>query len=90
MKMKIICFSALLLLALGSLADEKNTPPTVKIESPEDGSKLTVGQMVTFVGSAVDLEDGEMSEDQMIWTSDVDKFIGKGKSPICRLSPIIC
>ena len=55
-----------------------NAAPTVAITSPSEGASLTVGDLVTFIGSAVDPEDGVLSGASLIWTSDRDGTIGTG------------
>jgi extracellular elastinolytic metalloproteinase len=47
-----------------------NTPPTVTILSPPNGTVVTVGTSVTFTGSAVDTLDGNISAN-LVWTSNL-------------------
>lgn len=56
-----------------------NTPPVVAISSPADGAGFTEGDAVTFVGSATDVEDGDLSG-SLVWTSSADGQIGTGAS----------
>jgi subtilisin family serine protease len=56
-----------------------NTAPSVTITSPADGSTYTEGASVTFTGSAIDAEDGDLSA-QISWTSNLDGAIGAGAS----------
>ena len=56
-----------------------NLPPAVDITSPADGSSFTSGQPVTFVATAVDTEDGDISA-SLSWSSDRDGAIGSGAS----------
>ncbi len=56
-----------------------NTPPTVSISSPADGTTVTVGDNVTFTASASDNEDGDISAG-LIWTSNLQGEIGTGAS----------
>lgn len=56
-----------------------NTPPTVTISSPASGASATVGQAVTFAGSANDPEDGAISAN-LTWSSDLDGVIGSGST----------
>jgi len=44
-----------------------NTPPVVTIESPADGSSVTLGTTVTLRGNATDAEDGEAPCDELVW-----------------------
>jgi hypothetical protein len=63
------------------------TPPTVTITAPADGSLLNQGDTVTFTGTAIDKEDGDLSA-QLQWESDVDGDLGTGASvPVDTLSP---
>jgi hypothetical protein len=63
------------------------TPPTVTITAPADGSIHNEGDTVTFTGTAVDDEDGDLSA-EIQWESDADGYLGKGASvPIDTLTP---
>jgi hypothetical protein len=54
-----------------------NTPPWITITSPTSTTSVSVGQMVTFVGMAVDAEDGKLTG-SLVWTSSVAGQIGVG------------
>ena len=54
-----------------------NDPPTVSITSPEDGLTFDSGTAVSFVGTASDTEDGDLTG-SIVWTSDRDGWIGDG------------
>ena len=54
--------------------------PTVTITSPETGTTITAGVAVTFVGSATDPEDGDLTGDALVWSSSVDGPLGTGLS----------
>ena len=56
-----------------------NVAPAVTIASPSDGSSSTVGQPVTFVATATDAEDGNLSG-AISWASNRDGVIGSGGS----------
>ncbi len=56
-----------------------NSPPTVSITSPANGSTFNSGTSVTFAGAASDTEDGDLST-SMIWTSSRDGQIGTGST----------
>ena len=56
-----------------------NTPPAVTISAPADGTTVTETDSVTFVGSAADAEEGDLSS-SLSWSSDLDGFIGSGTS----------
>ncbi len=55
-----------------------NQAPDATISSPPDGGTSTVGEAVTFSGEANDLEDGPITGDALVWTSDLDGPIGTG------------
>ncbi len=57
----------------------QNTPPSVAIIGPADGSTFNEGDTITFTGTADDLEDGDLAAN-LSWSSDVDGFIGTGES----------
>ena len=56
-----------------------NTPPSVSITAPADGSSFTQGDNVSFSGTASDLEDGDLSSG-LAWSSSLDGAIGSGAS----------
>ncbi|MEM7351890.1 MAG: FG-GAP-like repeat-containing protein [Acidobacteriota bacterium] len=56
-----------------------NTPPSVGITAPADGSLVTLGDLVTFTGAASDLEDGDLSG-VIAWSSSLDGALGSGAS----------
>jgi outer membrane protein assembly factor BamB len=51
---------------------------TVAITSPKDGDVFEYGEEITFTGSAVDEQEGELTGNALDWTSPVDGEIGKG------------
>jgi len=54
--------------------------PTVSILSPDDESIFCQDDIIAFSGEAEDPDDGALSGDDLIWTSDVDGQIGVGVS----------
>ncbi|MEE9426039.1 MAG: putative Ig domain-containing protein [Methylococcales bacterium] len=56
-----------------------NQPPTASITSPTNGLSSTLGDNITFNGSASDVEDGNVSA-SLSWTSNLDGAIGSGAS----------
>ncbi len=54
-------------------------PPVVTISAPANGSSSEIGDSVTFTGSAIDPEDGNISG-SLSWTSSIDGNIGSGDS----------
>lgn len=70
---------------LGGGTPPSNTPPTVSIDSPANGSSFTAGDTVSFSGSASDAEDGNLSG-SISWTSSLDGSLGTGASVSAALS----
>jgi chitodextrinase len=56
-----------------------NAPPTVTISAPADGASYYEGDWVTFLGSASDLEDGDLTT-SLVWFSNLAGDIGVGGS----------
>jgi hypothetical protein len=56
-----------------------NLNPATKIVSPADGEQIREGTPISFAGTALDPEDGELSGTALIWTVD-DERIGYGTS----------
>ncbi|MCP3961800.1 MAG: hypothetical protein GY719_28490, partial [bacterium] len=56
-----------------------DTPPTVSITAPADGSTAIAGDNVTFTATASDYEDGDLTAN-LAWSSDLDGPIGTGGS----------
>ncbi len=57
-----------------------NDPPVVSITSPENDASFGSGSEISFVGSASDTEDGDLTA-SLVWTSDLQQDpIGKGGS----------
>ncbi|MGM0484622.1 MAG: hypothetical protein ACQERI_08750, partial [Candidatus Krumholzibacteriota bacterium] len=54
--------------------------PTAQILSPEDGAIYTEGQQITFSGSGLDSDDGVLSDNRLLWVSDIDGILGTGSS----------
>ena len=54
-----------------------NTPPSVTITSPPDGTNVPVGASIDFAGTAMDNEDGNLTAG-LGWSSDLDGTIGSG------------
>lgn len=55
------------------------TRPVVTITSPADGASVAAGTSLSFSGTAVDVEDGNLTT-ALSWTSDRDGRIGTGGS----------
>ena len=56
-----------------------NQPPTVTITNPPSGSTFNQGDNISFTGTAIDPEDGNISAN-LTWTSSIDGSIGSGAS----------
>jgi len=54
-----------------------NTPPTVSITAPADGTSINEGDEVTLTATASDAEDGDLTT-SITWTSDLDGSLGTG------------
>jgi subtilisin len=66
------------LAAFNSIEVSGNSPPVVTITSPANGASSTSGTSVTFSGTAIDTQDGNISGN-LIWKSDGTQF-GTGAS----------
>ena len=66
-------------LGSASITVTVNTAPVVTITAPADGASFTAGTLITFTGSAIDTEDGDISA-SLSWSSDLDGAIGTGVS----------
>lgn len=72
---------------LVSLEADIGSTPLVDITAPTSGASFTLGDEVTFTGSATDAEDGNISEG-LSWTSSLDESIGEGSTfSTASLSP---
>jgi len=66
----------------------KNTPPTVKIDTPDNNDVYKVGSDITFTASAFDVEDGKLPATNMLWTSSLDGEMGNSDAlTISNLQP---
>ncbi|MGJ8724115.1 MAG: sulfatase-like hydrolase/transferase [Roseibacillus sp.] len=59
--------------------DPSNTPPTVTITSPTTGTEIDTGTLLSFSGTASDVQDGNLTA-SLSWTSSIDGNIGTGAS----------
>ncbi|MBF0101544.1 MAG: hypothetical protein HQK77_11615 [Desulfobacterales bacterium] len=66
----------------GATYASKNNLPTVTIDNPKEGNVFSIGDFITFNGSATDKEDGSLSGKALSWTSSKDGFLGTGASLI--------
>jgi PKD repeat protein len=63
-----------------------NDAPTVSIDRPQDGARIATPSAVNLAGSGVDPEDGALSDDALVWTSDLDGLLGTGAALTVALS----
>jgi hypothetical protein len=63
-----------------------NTVPDTAIVSPQEGASFLSTDTIDFIGSATDLEDGDLSEGALVWTSNLDGQIGTGGTAKAALS----
>lgn len=57
-----------------------NRPPVVSITSPTALSVYEQGESIDFAGSAADFEDGPLSGEDLVWSSDIDGELHSGDS----------
>ena len=69
-----------------SLYPLTNTAPVVTIASPSNGTSVGSGVTITFSGTAVDQERGDVTA-SLVWTSSLDGQIGLGATFTRALSP---
>lgn len=62
-----------------------NDPPFLTIDSPADGATFASGAEITFSGSAMDNQDGNISG-SISWNSSIDGSLGSGASITAFLS----
>ncbi|HET7292121.1 MAG TPA: Ig-like domain-containing protein [Vicinamibacteria bacterium] len=62
-----------------------NLPPAVTIDAPAGGARAEPGELIVFSGTAMDLEDGNLTG-TLAWTSSLDGSIGSGGSVSRALS----
>lgn len=65
---------------------EKEQLPAVKIQKPQNGASFASDDTISFAGVATDLDDGDIPDKSMVWTSDIDNLIGTGKLVMSKLS----
>ncbi len=61
--------------------------PVVTIAEPDDSAHFDEGEIITFIGSAYDLDDGPLTGTSLYWSSDRDRFLGYGQTFDFELSP---
>ena len=58
-----------------------NTPPTAAISSPATDTAFTTKDFITFIGTGTDMEDGNLADSTLSWSSSRDGQLGTG-SPL--------
>ncbi len=61
------------------MADITSSPIAV-ISEPPDNGLYTIGEGITFTGSASDGEDGDLTGSALVWSSDINGQFGTGAS----------
>ena len=64
--------------AIEVVASGGNRSPQVTIASPQDGSSFSTGAQVTFLGMAIDPEEGRLTGESLSWFSSVSGTFGNG------------
>lgn len=64
---------------------DTNSPPSALVESPADGSTYSDGDVINFVGTASDAEDGNLTS-SISWSSNLDGSLGGGGAVSTALS----
>ncbi|MEE4357607.1 MAG: hypothetical protein V2I97_14170 [Desulfococcaceae bacterium] len=57
-----------------------NSPPQAKIISPRTGAQYYNGNTIVFNGIGEDTEDGRISGEKLLWTSNINGRIGTGSN----------
>ncbi len=64
--------------ATASISITVNQPPDASITAPSDGDIFLDTEAVTFEGAATDAQDGALTGESLVWSSDLDGEIGAG------------
>jgi len=67
----LISLACTALLACNGGDDSANTPPTLVITSPAEGSTFRAGDVLAFAGAATDAEDGALGASSLTWWADL-------------------
>jgi hypothetical protein len=57
-----------------------NIPPEVQILSPSNGNYFVGSQLVVFQAASSDTEDGQLTDSNLLWKSDIDGNLGTGRT----------
>jgi hypothetical protein len=67
-------------------ATSVNNAPDVSIVSPQERASFLSTDTINFSGTATDLENGDLPQGALVWTSDLDGQIGTGGTATASLS----
>ena len=85
----ILCIFGPILALIGCRGDKpnepvdpepQNRPPEIHISSPNNGASFKIGDYIDFEAIAVDPEEGTLTGNSIVWTSNKDGRIGSGIS----------
>lgn len=62
-----------------------DAPPIVTITAPANGATITAGQDFQLIGSAIDVEDGNLTAN-LIWSSDLEPIAATGSPATIQLN----
>ena len=65
---------------IGTPGFQNNEAPIINIDSPQDGDEFAQGEEIDFIATVSDSEDENITDDSLIWNSDIDGEIGRGES----------
>lgn len=71
-------------LSITSAGDTQEQAPVVTITTPEDGITILNSEVISFIASAYDYEDGNLAD--ISWNSDISGLLGNGSSIDTTLS----
>lgn len=71
---------------LSAITPTPNVPPAASIMAPAEDAEFVEDTAIVFQGQATDLEDGPLTDDTLVCTSDRDGQIGVGTSFTASLS----
>ena len=74
----LVVFATNTILVTSCKKDKENKAPVITLVSPGDNGVFISGTDIIFSGTAIDNEDGELTD--LKWASDKDGQIGSGKS----------
>lgn len=60
--------------------------PTARILAPATDTNVGPGEDITFQGEGTDLQDGTLPDSALSWYSDIDRFLGTGRTLTRALS----